>query len=62
MPACDLAGAGLATLTGGHSGAQVMTCPSSPATDLATGRTTWKVTGAVAGASDQRTRLLVVPR
>lgn len=62
VPPCDVIGAGVATLSGGAQGVQPVACPSSALAALATRRTTWDLSGALAGASALRTRLLVLPR
>jgi hypothetical protein len=61
-PGCDIAGAGVLTLTGGVHDPVLAVCPSDLVTDLAPHGTTWTATGAVAGASSYSTRLLVLRR
>lgn len=59
VPACDMVGAGVLTLSGGANGATAV-CPSDLIADVAKRGTTWTATGAVAGASNHTTRLLVI--
>lgn len=62
VPPCEGVGAGAATFTGADTGTQAALCPTSAVAGLATRRTTWQLSGALAGVSSLRTRLLVLPR
>ena len=61
VPACDVVGAGAASLSGGLAQPTVV-CPSDPVADVALRSTTWSASGAVAGVSEYQTRLVVLPR
>jgi hypothetical protein len=61
VPACDTAGGGLLTLSGGWQ-PQHAICPSGAIGAVAFHRTTWRVSGTVAGVTQNTTRLLVIDR
>jgi hypothetical protein len=59
VPPCDELGAGTVTLTGAAQPDQ-RTCPTSAFADAAARATSWTLSGPAAGASEYRTRLLVI--
>lgn len=59
VPGCDQAGAGVLLLSGGLTGETAL-CPTDSVASVAKSATTWNAAGAVAGWSDNTTRLLVV--
>jgi hypothetical protein len=59
VPGCEQAGAGMITLAGGEQ-SQTALCPTYSVGAVARHKTTWRLTGAVAGATAYKTRLLVV--
>lgn len=61
VPACEDAGVGVLQLTGGVQQPSAV-CPSDAIADVAAHATTWSATGAVAGASENTSRLLVITR
>ena len=59
VPACEQAGAGLLSLTGGPNPVTAL-CPSGPVTAVSQRGTHWSATGAAAGVSGNQTRLVVI--
>ena len=59
VPPCDEQGIGAVTLTGGADPSP-HGCPTSTFADAAAKATTWSLAGPAAGASEYRTRLLVI--
>lgn len=59
VPGCDDVGAGVLTLTGGATSTTAL-CPSDAIVGISNRPTTWVASGAVAGASENTTRLVVL--